>query len=102
MKNGKELYKIVPYYVEKRGNLKMAGIFRPVEYKIVRDILVVHVKEEMHPTDMELLTKDLQNIFGEPLLLFATNKDVSFFIAAPMSEKEVRDFEKGKKAVNSS
>jgi len=93
MKNPKELYKIVPYFVEKRGNLKMMGVPEPVEYKVVRDILVVHVKDDMSPDSISQLLQQLQVVFGEPLLLFAVKNDVSFFVAEPMTQKEVREYE---------
>ncbi len=92
MEEEKLLYKVVPYYVEKRGNLKMLGINCPVEYKNVKGSLVIHIKDRLTPIDMELVSSQLKVIFGEPLVLFALEEDISFFITEPMSEAEIREF----------
>lgn len=86
------LYKVVPYHIEKRGNLKMLGITYPVEYKQVKDTLVVHIKERLVPGDMEMVSNQLRLIFGEPVVLFALEPDISFFVAEPMSDTEVKEF----------
>jgi len=101
-KNSKDFYKIVPCFVEKRGNLRVVGVEEPVEYKVVKDLLIVHVKENMGSQNMDQLNGQLRMIFGEPLLLFAFKNDVSFFVAKPMTEKEVKNFETGKNLGNTS
>lgn len=94
IENQKEelLYKVVPYFIEKRGNLKMIGVSCPVEYKQVKDTLVVHIKERLIPADMESVSSQLKQIFGEPVILFALEPDISFFVAEPMTEAETKEF----------
>jgi len=87
-----KLYKIIPYYEEKRGNLKMVGLEYPVEYKQIGNILIVHVKEDLAPEAMAVLSLQLKSVFGDGVILFAFKNDVSFFVAEPMTEKEVKEF----------
>jgi len=89
---GQKLYKIVPYYEEKRGNLRMVGLEYPVEYKQIDNILLVHVKENLVPEAIALLSFQLKSVFGEGTLLLAFKNDVSFFVAEPMSDEEVKEF----------
>lgn len=92
---GKELYKVVPYYVEKRGNLKMIGIDSRVEYKNVKESLVIHIKDKpLPPEDMEQVSNQLKTIFGEPIVLFVFEPDIDFFVAEPMSNEETEEFVK--------
>jgi len=91
-----QLYKVVPYYVEKRGNLKMLGVTSPVEYKDVKGSLVVHIKDRLTPEDMEHVSNQLKIIFGEPVVLFALEPDISFFVAEPMTAEEAAEFKKSK------
>lgn len=86
------LYKIVPYHIEKRGNLKCLGIQYPVEYKYVKDVVVVHIKETLTPMDMQMVSAQLRVIFGEPIVLFALKPDITFFVAEPMTDEEVERF----------
>jgi len=94
MENQKEeqLYKIVPCYVEKRGNLRTLGISSPVEYKEVKNTMVIHIKDKLAPSDLEAVSGQLRIIFGEPIVLFALESDISFFVAQPMTEEEVKEF----------
>jgi len=82
------IYKLVPYKVEKRGNLKMIGLEYPVDFKEVGKLLVVHVREEMNAIDMANLTGQLRAVFGEETVLFALKEDVNFFVAEPMTSEE--------------
>jgi hypothetical protein len=87
-----KLYKIVPYYEENRGNLKMIGLEYPVLYKEIGNKLVVHIKEDLSQEAMSVIAFQLKTIFGEGTILFAFKNEVSFFVAEPMSDEEVMAF----------
>lgn len=89
-----KLYKIVPCKVENRGNLKMIGIDYPIEFQSVKNMLVVHIKEDLSSNVVNSISMQLRSIFGENVVLFALKKDISFFIAKPMTTKEVNDLMK--------
>jgi hypothetical protein len=82
------IYKLVPYRTEDRGNLKMVGMDIPVDFQEIKKLLVVHIRENMNPSDMAVLTGQLRTVFGEETVLFATKEKINFFVAEPMSEEE--------------
>lgn len=83
------IYKIVPCYSEARGNLRMVGMDYPVEFKEVKNLLVVHVKEDLGSDVMFGISQQLKKVFGDQVVLFAFKNDVSFFVAEPMEAEEV-------------
>jgi hypothetical protein len=87
-----KVYKITPCYVEDRGNLKMLGVNYPIEFKEVKNVLVVHIKEDLGSDIVFSISQQLKRVFGDQVILFAFKDDVSFFIAQPMAYEELEEW----------
>lgn len=83
-----DLYRVQPWYVEDRGNLRAYGISAPVKLIEVDDILVIHIKSNLSIQDMEQLNTKLRFIFGPFTLVFAFDSEIDFLTVKKMTPEE--------------
>lgn len=86
------LYRVQPWYVEERGNLRAYGVSAPVKLIDVDDILVIHIKSNMSIQDMEQLNTKLKFIFGPFTLVFAFEADIEFLSVDRMSKVDTQEW----------
>lgn len=83
-----DLYKVQPWYIEDRGNLRAYGISAPIRLVNVDDLLVIHIKGDMSMQDMEALNMKLRYLFGPFTLVFAFQEDIEFLTVKKMTAEE--------------
>jgi hypothetical protein len=94
------LMKLVPLYREDRGNLKFLGIEAPITYTSPSKMLVIHVKADMAPDQMNMLNKKLRSVFGPDTVVFTTQCEIEFCCLDQVTPEEAKKLvEQGEPAI---